>query len=232
MTDRTNLLSAGKGARHVRAPDPGERRSRRAILALAFFVALWAWPPGSNANEPVRSLLEQRHSGVVTQSWDMSCGAAALATILNYQHGDPVTERELANALIKRDEYLRDPDIVRFRQGFSLADLERVTEARGYVGRGLGKLKLPDLEQRAPIIVPVNLAGFNHFVVFRGRVGNRVLIADPAFGGRTLTIGQFERAWIDYGDRMGKVGFVVTRDDSFAPPDRTRPRLDEFVFLE
>ena len=37
-----------------------------------------------------------RHDNVVVQEWDLSCGAAALATILNYQYDDPVSEREIA----------------------------------------------------------------------------------------------------------------------------------------
>ena len=45
---------------------------------------------------PVKSLLEMRHDNVVVQEWDLSCGAAALATILNYQYDDPVSEREIA----------------------------------------------------------------------------------------------------------------------------------------
>ena len=51
---------------------------------------------------PVKSLLEMRRDRVVVQKWDLSCGAAALATLLNYQHGDPVPEREIAKVLIQR----------------------------------------------------------------------------------------------------------------------------------
>ena len=38
------------------------------------------------AREPVQSLLEYRQRNVVIQKWDLSCGAAALATLLRYQH--------------------------------------------------------------------------------------------------------------------------------------------------
>ena len=57
-----------------------------------------------------------------------------------------------------------------------------------YRGEGLGQLELNDLIERAPIMVPINALGYNHFVVFRGVIGNRVLIADPAWGNRTMTI--------------------------------------------
>ena len=68
--------------------------------------------------EPVTSLLEMRRDRVVVQKWDLSCGAAALATILNYQHGDLVAKREIARVLIQRREYLANPLLVRVQQGF------------------------------------------------------------------------------------------------------------------
>jgi hypothetical protein len=65
------------------------------------------------------------------QEWDLSCGAAALTTLLNYQHGDQVTEKEVANALMRREEYVRNPLLIKSRDGFSLADLKRYVDARG-----------------------------------------------------------------------------------------------------
>jgi predicted double-glycine peptidase len=46
---------------------------------------------------PVRSLLEMRQQNVVVQQWDTSCGAAALATLLRYQHGLDAAEKEIAD---------------------------------------------------------------------------------------------------------------------------------------
>jgi predicted double-glycine peptidase len=180
--------------------------------------------------QPVRSLLEIRRTGVVIQNFDISCGAAALATILRYQHGDMVEEREVALGLIGRPEYLERPELVRIRQGFSLLDLKRFVDGRGYEGVGYGRMDLDDLVAKAPAIVPVSINEYNHFVVFRGRLGNRVLLADPAFGNVTMTVDAFERAWIDYGD-IGKVGFVVERRDGPAPPGRLAARPEEFLFL-
>ena len=70
------------------------------LLAVASDEAVW--PP----TVPSSPLLEMRHDNVVVQEWDLSCGAAALATILNHQYDDPVSEREIAAGLIRRDEYL------------------------------------------------------------------------------------------------------------------------------
>ena len=160
----------------------------------------------------------------------MSCGAAALATLLNHQLGDDVSERDIARGLIKRKEYLEDPDLLRYRQGFSLLDLKRFVEQRGYQGIGLGKLTIKDLEQRAPIMVPVDFNGYKHFVIFRGIGGNRVLLADPAYGNRTMPINAFEEAWLDH-PKLGQVGFSVARRDGEPLPNRLAPKASDFVTL-
>lgn len=179
---------------------------------------------------PVESVLEKRQHNVVLQQWELSCAAAALATVLRYQHGLPVTERSVALGLINRPEYLDNPDLVRLRQGFSLLDMKRLTERLGYVGIGLGQLGFEDLLQRAPVILPINSHGYPHFVVFRGATSGYVLLADPAFGNVTLSIDRFLAAWIDYRD-IGHVGFVVTRSGQVSPPGRLRARVSEFPLI-
>jgi predicted double-glycine peptidase len=179
---------------------------------------------------PVRSLIETRHQNVVLQQWDLSCAAAALATVLRFQHGEPVTERSVALGLINREEYITNPELVRLRQGFSLLDLRRFVDGLGYQGIGLGQLEFTDLLERAPIIVPVNLQGYPHFVVFRGATSNTVLLADPAFGNITMSVRKFTNAWIKYQD-INRVGFVVTKLGTLAPPGRLSARALDFVVL-
>jgi predicted double-glycine peptidase len=48
------------------------------------------------------------------------------------------------------------------------------------------------------MIVPINLYGYNHSLVFRGALGTRVLLADPSLRSRTLAIETFLDAWIEY----------------------------------
>jgi predicted double-glycine peptidase len=179
---------------------------------------------------PVASLAEIRELNVVIQNWDLSCGAAALATILNHQHGDPVSEREIAAGMMSRTEYLENPMLVTLRQGFSLLDLKSFVDDRGYNGVGLGQLTLEHLVARAPMIIPINVYGYQHFVVFRGMLGNRVLLADPAFGNRTMLRSVFENAWLEFAD-VGHVGFVVKRRDGLIPPNQLEPKPGDFVTL-
>ena len=94
----------------------------------------------------------------------------------------------------------------------------------------MGRLTFNDLVERAPIIVPVNFAGYNHFVVFRGVYGNRVLLADPAWGNRTMLVEKFEQAWIDY-PQFGKVGFLVATGDGRTPMGSLAPAAKDFFAL-
>jgi hypothetical protein len=48
---------------------------------------------------------------------------------------------------------------------------------------------------KIPVVTHVNIRGYGHFVVLRGLVGDRVVVADPNFGNLTLPIGQFRELW-------------------------------------
>jgi uncharacterized protein len=207
-------------------------RTRPAALAWALVVLLLCGPGFADEQSPVRSLLEIRRAQVMIQNWDLSCGAAALGTLLRYEFGDPVTEKEIARALISRGEYIEHPELVKIREGFSLLDLKRYVQTRGYKGLGYPQLDLDDLIELAPIMVPINAVGYNHFVIFRGVMGNSVLLADPAWGNRTMTIEKFQRMWLDYAEPLGHVGFVVERADGGKPSSRLQPTLADFVALQ
>ena len=201
---------------------------------LCFSIASFLFGSGNavaeNVTQQVLSIIEKRHQNVVLQQWELSCAAAALATILRYQHGLPATEHSVALGLINRKEYLSNPDLLRIRQGFSLLDLKRYVDNLGYEGLGLGQLTLSDLIERAPVIVPVILQGYPHFVVFRGATSKSVLIADPAFGNVTMPIYKFVNGWINYQD-INHVGFVVTESGTLVPPGKLSAHAMEFVTL-
>ena len=179
----------------------------------------------------VRSLLEIRQQQVVIQQFDLSCGAAALATPLRYQFGDAVTEHGIAIAMVRRDDYLTDPDLLRQQQGFSLLDLKRYVQHRGYDGVGYSGLTLEDLMQRAPVMVPINLHGYQHFVIFRVAVNERVVLADPAWGNRNMSIDGFMRAWLQQ-EQVDGIGFIVVQRDPALHKNRLAPRADDFVLFE
>ena len=207
-----------------------KRTSPLCRLITVALCLLFTQPIAMAASRTVRSLLEIRQQQVVIQQFDLSCGAAALATLLRYQFGDTVTEHDIATTMVRRNDYMSDPDLLRQQQGFSLLDLKRYVQHRGYDGLGYSGMTLEDLMQQAPVMVPINLHGYQHFVIFRGAVNERVVLADPAWGNRSMSIEAFMRAWLP-SDQVGGIGFIVMRRDQDLHKNRLAPRADDFVLF-
>ncbi len=148
--------------------------------------------PEKQGSKPIRTLKDLRDEGVVRQRWDMSCGAAALSTILTYDFNDNTPEAAIVVWLLHR----LNPVRVRARGGFSLLDLKRFAQARGYTAEGFSGMSLEDLaSQKSSVITPIHFKGFDHFVVVKGIVGDRVILADPGFGNVTMRTGRFMKIW-------------------------------------
>ena len=177
----------------------------KAVLSIfTATLCLAAAPAPAQTPQPFRSLKEIRERGVVMQQWESSCAAAAVATVLTYGFDDPVSERLAAARMLEQTA----PAKVKARGGFSLLDLQHFVTGRGYRGSAYRHLGFADLRVFHAPIVPINEHGYNHYVVFNGVTGDRVLLADPAFGNRTLSIAGFTAVW------MEGMPFVVTRPPS------------------
>ncbi len=115
-------------------------------------------------NKKVKSMRELRDKNVVRQTLDYSCGAAGLATILKYGFDDKVGEIEIINNLLKS---ARNAIIIK-RKGFSLLDLKRFAEGRGYKVTGY-KMDIDFLRTlQAPALAPIKFKQYRHFVVIKG----------------------------------------------------------------
>jgi hypothetical protein len=175
---------------------------------------------GVRGHKTIRSFYEIRQSHTVRQRWDNSCGSAALATILTHHYHDKTSEAVIITSILR----ISDPIKIKTRGGFSLLDLKRFVESRGYEGRGYAGLSLEELAGLGvPAITPVNTRGYEHFVVFRGIRGNRVVLSDPAFGTVTMTAAQFAEIW------KGGVGFIVLRRGSADMTDGLDPKPEEIL---
>lgn len=202
------------------------------IAVTAAFVTLWPASVyaadlsfnagGVRVHETVRSLQEIRQARTVRQRWDISCGPAALSTLLTHHYGDAVSETAIMAFLLRRT----DPARIRAQRGFSLLDLKHFAVSRGYEGKGYGALTLKELaELGMPAIVPIHIKGYSHFVVFREMKGDRVILADPAFGATTMKAARFLEIW-----EKG-IGFIVLRQGA-APPRGLTPVPEEFLVLD
>jgi len=162
----------------------------------------------------VRPLSEFKYEHIVRQAYDYSCGSAALTTILRFHLGLDVSEQQAMEGMLANGE--RDKIIA--RRGFSLLDMKRYVATLGSVGAGF-RAEMSDLRKlEEPAIVPIQYAGFKHFVVFRGIRGERVYIADPSIGHIAFSVDDFAKLW-DNGTL-----FVIY-------PSKTHPVVDSALKL-
>lgn len=149
---------------------------------------------GVTMSTPVTSAQEIKWENVIRQGLDISCGPAALATIINYYLGENVTEMDIISHILKTSDMDKIKTIQK-RQAFSLLDLKRYASDRGYQAAGY-RVSAQDLMSfNKPVIIPIETVGYNHFVVFKGIKGDRAYIADPAFGNFTMRYPHFLYAW-------------------------------------
>ena len=173
--------------------------------------------PAGTYTLQVTSLKEARFRTTVHQRYDFSCGSAAVATLLTYQFGLPVSEAEV----FARMYALGDRRKIR-QEGFSLLDMRRYFESRGLRADGF-KLPLEKLQEEGlPAIVLVNQNGYRHFVVIKGMRGNRILVGDPALGVRTIPRDRFDRLWDNHvlfvvHNRRDLARFNIESDWRLAP---------------
>src|SRR5262245_28731959 len=157
--------------------------------------------------KPVRSLLEIRQEGVIIQKWETTCAAAALATVLTYSRNDPISEKLVAQAMLRST----DPIKVKVRGGFSLLDMKRFVETRGFKGAAYKGLSIEGLLTLDSPIVPIDFHGNPHFVVVRGlNTGGEVHLADPAFGNHAMSTQVCRPIW------RGGIGFGVVQGTAWA----------------
>ena len=147
----------------------------------------------------VTSLKTQRDFGVVKQKFDYSCGAAALATLLTYGLNDNVGEDTLLRSLF--DGLSPDQVGALQKSGFSLLELQRLAQKRGYQAQGF-RIPQEQLSRLGyPVIVFIRPHGYRHFAVLKGIRGDRVYLADPSLGNVRMPLYRFLDMWADKSRR-------------------------------
>jgi len=167
-----------------------------------------------------------REKGIVMQSYDFSCGSAALATLMRYYFEDDVTERDVLENMLN---HLTDDEVKqRQEDGLTMLDLKQCAERMGYqaVGVKLEPQVLPQLQ--GPILIHVQRGEYKHFAVLRGVRGDRVYVADPSSGNVRMTIARFLRQWTDVALVLGKPGVGLPTDYPLALTE-ARPVQDAML---
>ncbi|WP_372682179.1 C39 family peptidase [Desulfosarcina sp.] len=166
--------------RNDRLGEPGQRGSVTTIRL----------PNGMYVTKKVVSLREARYTHVIPQRYDLSCGAAALATILNYFFDHRVDEADIIKHILARG----DANEIQ-KKGFSLLDLKKFAVDHGYLADGY-KVDLKKLSTlKIPVIILFKSGSYSHFVVLKGIDDGKAYIADPAYGNRSMPLKTFEENW-------------------------------------
>lgn len=134
---------------------------------------------------------ELKFRNIVRQAFDYSCGSAALVTLLNYHLGLGITEQQAMEGMLERGE----KEKIIARRGFSLLDMKRYVASMGVESAGFRAEVKDLLTLEHPAIVPIDYAGFKHFVVFRGVRDDLVYLADPSAGNIVISVHEFATLW-------------------------------------
>ncbi|WP_273820910.1 MULTISPECIES: C39 family peptidase [Pseudomonas] len=154
---------------------------------------LLASPTAEAAGPRLQSMNQLRLHGIQRQTLDYSCGAAALAILLERYLGEPVGEEQvLADIVLRLSEFeVRE----RVRAGFSLLDLKSTALHLGYSAEGV---LLPAQAVHAldgPVLILLHHDRLNHFVVLKGVRQGHAFLADPARGHRRIPLFELFRQW-------------------------------------
>lgn len=210
---------------------------RTTFLLLLFHSAFW--PTCTHAADisytltqhlnnpwPVKSWYELATQDVVMQTFDYSCGAAAVATILNKFYKEPVTEQIVLDALSKASTA-------------TFADLAAVLPKFGFKGAGFAVSYEQLTKLKVPVIVAVRFgADDDHFSVLRGIDADTAWLADPSIGNMLIPLDWFLRAWQSSNDpdHRGKILIIIphnpedqaVQDNYFAAPTFAAPNDNFF----
>ena len=172
--------------------------------------------PDVRVERDVKTFKDLKTERVVLQSLDYSCGAAALATLLTYEIGFPVSEADVIAGMVSTLGMNAQSN--REKDGFSLLDMRNFLGRLGLRAQGfrVGPDALENI--RGAVIVFIQPRGYDHFAVFRGLRRGRVYLADPTRGNVRMSLDAFLRIWT--GENGKGVVFAVENPNAAAGADR------------
>jgi len=177
------------------------------ILSLSFATQVSTGLRWDNWRE-ILSREDLCKNKVILQTSDFTCGAAALATLINCYLGGNTTEEEILSLSEEADSL----------RGVSFLGLKKAAEAKGYITQGF-RLDLSILEKlNFPVLVFLQSGDRHHFMVVQKINRQRIFLADPGRGCIRMSHTQFIRIW------QGETLIVLF-------PDQKPPLSPEVEFL-
>lgn len=145
----------------------------------------------------VKSLRELKYNDVVAQTYEESCGASSLATLLNL-YGKNISEKDLL------DDF-NTTDMVNF------LDIQNIAIKKGFRAKGYKITKEVFGQLKIPVIARVlRHKEYPHFIVVENLKGDFVLSLDPSNGKTLITKNEFYSVW-NHEDN-GYVLVVIPKD--------------------
>jgi predicted double-glycine peptidase len=195
-----------------------------AFPVYAATVPFAVLPGGALTYKPIVSMRERRFLNLVEQKTDFSCGAAAMASILNEAYGLNLNEEAVIQGMLAE----ADSELVR-SQGFSMLDMKRYATTLGFRARGY-RLEAKTLESiKVPTIVLINSRGYKHFVVLLRSADGWVYVGDPVLGHNKISLNEFEKSW--NGIVFAVIGSSYNRNNALLRPPEpltAKHRLNSF----
>jgi predicted double-glycine peptidase len=168
---------------------PCDSKRAWSLAFLSVAALLSACDSGLPISERPISYQELRFANVVRQRFDFTCGAAALATLLNYFYSEHFTEAAFLDML--RSRYTPEQWRAKANTGLSLGDLRFLATKVGYESAG-AEVGLAGLTRlHGPVIVHLHRDTSDHFSVLRGISGDRVFLADSINGNERMRVEEF-----------------------------------------
>jgi len=163
-----------------------------------------------SGNFKVKSYQELRFKNVVKQKYEESCGAASLATLMNFY-----------DANLSEEDLLVDINTTNM---LSFKDLRVLATKHNYRAKGY-KVSQEILENiELPIIARVvRHRNYPHFIVIKKLKGDYFLSMDPAAGERLMSKEEFYKIWFD--EDGGYILIVV-------PQKFKQPRLNDITIKD
>ncbi|EFM2953506.1 peptidase C39 [Campylobacter jejuni] len=166
------------------------------ILKILLFLSILVL--SAKAEWVVKSYQEIKNERVIRQTYEQSCGASSLATLLNILDDRKFDELKLLKTMSGQNLYT---DMVSF------ADLNDAVKKLGYESNSY-QINRENLDKLVNIPMLVKIEDdprFPHFVVIINHKGNYLQILDPSHGEYISSKSQFFSIW----DRYNKGGYVL-----------------------
>lgn len=197
----------GEGLRPVSPCRETAARGRRAqrcwwlvpLVAVSVPLALLPLPAGARGSPwgPIRSYRELRYTGVVGQTTWYTCGPAVLATLLKHYYHMDTSEEEMLFLATGSRETKEEKDKAGHDEedgvieGVSMLELKKALEKKGIDSKGFRVTldQLVDYFHRGglPLVLHVTKPRL-HYVLGVGMLPGGVVLADPSFGTRFVSL--------------------------------------------